>query len=360
MRRRHSTGHRVGEWRPNPSRTRRCHQDPDHEHFGGRRERHQCHPNEGGRRSHDYRQPRTPAGAQHAATEQRSQVNGVGAAANAANGLRVQSELPAESRNEEAEPVTGESESNRHRSATCDSERYGRATTKSYRHNTFDGNITEVDTVPVAGRARRQAGSRVSELAAYSVSVKPAPEPLAVIQRLVNTRNSLNGYDLLEDLPTARAWLAVVQPRVLSGQANSRRQLTESDLDRLRELREALRSLLLAHASGQTPGADIVARLRSLGANSHLRVDFDPLGTPVLTIRNDHDVVGSQVDAAFAALVAVQPDQLRRLKACVNPACGWVFYDTSRSRSGTWCVMEVCGARHKMAQYRHRAKRPSG
>jgi predicted RNA-binding Zn ribbon-like protein len=194
-------------------------------------------------------------------------------------------------------------------------------------------------------------------LAAYSLSVKPAPEPLAVIQRLVNTRNSLSGYDLLEDRPTAQAWLAVVQPRDHAGQADSRRQLHDADLDRLRELREALRSLLLAHANGQGPGTDVVARLRSLGADSPLRVDFDPLGTPVLAIRDDHDLVEGQFDAVFAALVSAQPDQLRRLKACVNPACGWAFYDTSRSRSGTWCVMEVCGARHKMAQYRHRTKR---
>jgi predicted RNA-binding Zn ribbon-like protein len=209
----------------------------------------------------------------------------------------------------------------------------------------------------MAGRSSRLSESQISDLVVHSVSVKPAPEPLAVIQRLVNTRNSLNDYDLLENLPTAQAWLAVAQPRGVSGPSNSGRQLNDSDLDRLRDLREALRALLLAHASGHPPADDVVARLRSLGADSPLRVDFDPHGTPVLTTRNDHDLVDGQFDAVFAAVVAVQPDQLRRLKACVNPACGWAFYDTSRSRSGTWCVMEVCGARHKMAQYRHRARR---
>jgi hypothetical protein len=209
----------------------------------------------------------------------------------------------------------------------------------------------------MAGRSSRLSESQISDLVVHSVSVKPAPEPLAVIQRLVNTRNSLNGYDLLENLPTAKAWLAVAQPRGVWAPSDSGRQLNDSDLDRLRELREALRALLLAHASGHAPADDVVERLRSLGADSPLRVDFDPLGTPVLTTRNDHDLVDGHVDAVFAAVVAVQPDQLRRLKACVNPACGWAFYDTSRSRSGTWCVMEVCGARHKMAQYRHRAKR---
>jgi predicted RNA-binding Zn ribbon-like protein len=115
------------------------------------------------------------------------------------------------------------------------------------------------------------------------------------------------------------------------------------------ELRPTLRQ------DNATPADGVVERLRSLGTDPHLSVDFNPLGTPVLRARSDDDAVRGQVDAAFAALVAVQPDQLRRLKACLNPACGWAFYDTSRSRSGTWCVMEVCGARHKMSQYRRRA-----
>jgi len=190
---------------------------------------------------------------------------------------------------------------------------------------------------------------QVPDLVRFAVSVKPAPPPLDVIQRLVNTRNSLNDYDLLEDLPAARAWLAVAHP-------GSRQRLLESDLDRLRELRETLRALLLAHARAEVPAPDVLARLRSFGTASRLSVDFDAQGTPQLSTVNTDDVVESNADAAFAAMASVQPEQLRRLKACINPACGWAFYDTSRSRNGTWCVMEVCGARHKMARYRHRSR----
>jgi predicted RNA-binding Zn ribbon-like protein len=205
------------------------------------------------------------------------------------------------------------------------------------------------------GTPGRQRRTRVADLVLRSVSLKPAPAPLDVVQRLVNTRNSLDNYDLLEDLPTAKAWLTMVQPKDPERQSISRRKLNSSDLDHLRGVREALRALLLAHARGQAPADDVVERLRSLGTDPHLSVDFDPLGTPVLTTRSHGDAIADHVNAAFAALVAVQPDQLRRLKACLNPACGWAFYDTSRSRSGTWCVMEVCGARHKMSQYRRRA-----
>jgi predicted RNA-binding Zn ribbon-like protein len=43
-----------------------------------------------------------------------------------------------------------------------------------------------------------------------------------------------------------------------------------------------------------------------------------------------------------------------RLKACRNEGCRWAFYDASKNRSGKWCNMDVCGARHKMRVYRER------
>lgn len=43
-----------------------------------------------------------------------------------------------------------------------------------------------------------------------------------------------------------------------------------------------------------------------------------------------------------------------RLKACRNEDCLWIFYDAPKNRSGRWCNMDVCGARHKMRAYRQR------
>ncbi|WP_343226432.1 CGNR zinc finger domain-containing protein, partial [Paenarthrobacter nicotinovorans] len=44
----------------------------------------------------------------------------------------------------------------------------------------------------------------------------------------------------------------------------------------------------------------------------------------------------------------------QRLRTCASEACRWVFYDSSRSRTRTWCDMNTCGARSKMRQYRDR------
>ncbi|MER7367820.1 CGNR zinc finger domain-containing protein [Nonomuraea wenchangensis] len=36
----------------------------------------------------------------------------------------------------------------------------------------------------------------------------------------------------------------------------------------------------------------------------------------------------------------------------VNDRCQWAFYDHSRSRTGRWCSMRVCGHRVEQARWR--------
>jgi predicted RNA-binding Zn ribbon-like protein len=43
-----------------------------------------------------------------------------------------------------------------------------------------------------------------------------------------------------------------------------------------------------------------------------------------------------------------------RLKVCGAEDCRWAYYDHSRSRTGRWCSMEVCGNRVKTRRYRRR------
>ena len=65
----------------------------------------------------------------------------------------------------------------------------------------------------------------------------------------------------------------------------------------------------------------------------------------------------SGADAAMAlvlvaAFEAMLDGSWPRLKACRN--CGWVFFDTSKNRSGSWCSMQICGNRTKTRAYRRR------
>lgn len=47
-----------------------------------------------------------------------------------------------------------------------------------------------------------------------------------------------------------------------------------------------------------------------------------------------------------------------RLRVCSSPACGLLFYDTSRTRRRRWCSMSRCGNRSKVAAFSRRHSAP--
>ena len=197
----------------------------------------------------------------------------------------------------------------------------------------------------------RSTASAVEDLVDKALSLKPAPAPLHDVQLLLNTRNLLDGYDLLSDSASARRCLALIAGRDGHG---APRDCDEATLSALLDVREAIRDLLLAHSTGQAPDRRTRERIRAAGASVSMSVDLDASGRPIVVPPRDSRGLQRITATAMAAIASADPDQLRRLKACVNPACGWVFFDTSRSRSGTWCAMNICGARHKMERYRSR------
>jgi predicted RNA-binding Zn ribbon-like protein len=189
----------------------------------------------------------------------------------------------------------------------------------------------------------------VDELVDKALSLKPAPAPLDRVQVLLNTRNLLDGYDLLSDDTTVGRTLALLAQR----RGDPAPPGYDHDaVTALIDVREAIRDLLLAHSSGVPPESAVVQRLRAAGSTVLLAVEFDDSGDPVMAPPGSSRGIERIAADAMAAVASADADQRRRLKACVNPGCGWVFFDTSRSRSGTWCAMNVCGARHKMERYR--------
>jgi len=178
-------------------------------------------------------------------------------------------------------------------------------------------------------------------------SSKPAPEPLALVQRFVN---SLDLDDQDEELTTAdalREWLAQ------RGLMSHEEPVSEGDLRRAIDVREGLRALLLAH-SGEPLDETAVERLERAASRAGVRLSFSG-GDPELV----PDAVG--VDGAIARLMAIVATSARegtweRLKACPRDSCKWAYYDRSKNRSGRWCTMEVCGNVEKARSYRQRQK----
>ena len=175
---------------------------------------------------------------------------------------------------------------------------------------------------------------------------KPAPEPLALVQDFVNTRNHLYGGDKLADAEAANAWLS--GPGLLEGEE----RVGEEGRRRLVDFREELRGLLLVHNGGSKADVGI---LNELVASATLGVRFGPEGHPSLGPVARDGPADQVLGRLLAVMVGAEAGRTwGRLKACRNEECRWIFYDASKNHSGKWCNMDVCGARHKMRTYRQR------
>ncbi|WP_371662019.1 CGNR zinc finger domain-containing protein [Streptomyces sp. NBC_00280] len=161
-----------------------------------------------------------------------------------------------------------------------------------------------------------------------------APGGLALVEALVNTRDLESGRDAL-DTAEGRAPLGIAE-------------IGARELAAVKELRESLRAVCLAHAGH--PPHDVVTPLGRLLSRAPLLVTVDERdGTARLTAAEEGPLL-SRVAAAVAE--ALTDGTWLRLKACELPECHWAYYDRSPAGRRRWCSMSVCGARAKMRRYR--------
>jgi predicted RNA-binding Zn ribbon-like protein len=164
-----------------------------------------------------------------------------------------------------------------------------------------------------------------------------APQPLRLVQRLVNT----------VDFERDRDWLADLL-------AEEGVQASPAELERAREVREAIRELLYANNRQPTEG-DPYGVLRSAADRAGFTLDLEvPALAPSAT--GVDGLLGRVLAVAYGAMV---DGTWTRLKACRNHGCRWAFYDRSRNRSASWCSMQLCGNRTKTRAYRRRRAEPA-
>jgi len=129
-----------------------------------------------------------------------------------------------------------------------------------------------------------------------------------------------------------------------------------SDLDAALAVREGLRALLARNNDAETPGdVEAIARLDAVAADLPLRVSA--LGAP--RPRLVPVTAGSPAEALADLLGRVaalghDTGEWARLKVCRDPQCREAFVDTTRSRTRTWCSMELCGTRAKQRAFAER------
>ena len=169
----------------------------------------------------------------------------------------------------------------------------------------------------------------------------PAPLDLRVIEEFCNTAVLLGGTDELGSLARARTWLRKGGWKRVGGQP---------ELQAMRDERESIRAFLVDRSD-----AEARRQLNELIERYPPSPHVDAEGN--LAFVRDSRPLCVTGAAISALLLHGLSSTGRRLKACAAPECRFVFYDHSRSRTGTWCDMNVCGARHKMREYRQRAGR---
>jgi predicted RNA-binding Zn ribbon-like protein len=175
---------------------------------------------------------------------------------------------------------------------------------------------------------------------------KKAPGQLDLVRQFVNSVDFDSGEEEFHSAESLRAWLA---ERELMSASDP---VTEGDLRRAIDVREGLRTMLIANNGGELDEA-AVERLDRAASRAGLRVYAVAGEGPCLA----PDATG--VDGALAQLLAISARSAAdgtwaRFKACPREVCQWAFYDRSKNRSGKWCDMESCGNVEKARAFRAR------
>lgn len=170
-------------------------------------------------------------------------------------------------------------------------------------------------------------------------------EEVELLIDFVNTRDVEADTDTISDSAQLGEWVA-------ERTGESLPELEEADVQRLHELRQALRGLMLANNGAELSEQD-VEPVREAAERSRFRLAFDAENGLELTPARA-DLSGFEATLLLAVEHLQCHDAWPRLKACTTDTCQWAFYDATRNRSRTWCSMDVCGNREKTKRYRER------
>src|SRR3954453_3321694 len=178
-----------------------------------------------------------------------------------------------------------------------------------------------------------------------------APGRLELLQRFINTHNHdfPPDWDRIGTAEKAQAWL---REKGLLGVDDT---VSDAGAEQLREFREALRALVIAHQH-ERPDAAAADVVRAAAASAGLRLAVDDTGRTALAPAR------ADVDGGLGRVLGILDEaQLTgdwsRMKGCRQ--CEYAFFDRSKNRSATWCAMSICGNRTKNRAY-YRRRRDAG
>lgn len=181
-------------------------------------------------------------------------------------------------------------------------------------------------------------------------ALEPAPGELALVQAFLNTEDRLCKVDELTSPKALREWL--VHRQLLSSEVT----VESADLERARELRESLRTLVLAGTDRKVP-ANVLARLNQMATSTPVHAVFAPRGADVRLTGARDSVAGALGSIVAAVTISQIREDWGRFKICRSPDCSRAYYDRSRNRSAIWCSTQYCGNRFNAKRTRRRSLR---
>ncbi|WP_147917472.1 CGNR zinc finger domain-containing protein [Ruania zhangjianzhongii] len=153
--------------------------------------------------------------------------------------------------------------------------------------------------------------------------------------------------DAVERIPTPERlvdWLTVSGLAVASG--------TSAQLDRARELREAIHAAATAAARQEPLPPPAVQSINDFSGQGRAAAILTPEGERHWRLRAASGLEDALGVIAADAISIIAGERDGRLALCASPTCRAAFFDTSQSRTRRWCDMNTCGNRQKKARFK--------
>lgn len=167
------------------------------------------------------------------------------------------------------------------------------------------------------------------------------PPAARFLRDLVNTYEPQVDHESLGSVRDLQDWIRSQES------LSAIRSLRSADLERVRTVREGLRSLLLGNAGHATDDL-AVEKLNMIMKHAPITVRLDEDGGYQLDAAGMTPIDDLLVRVIEAILRSREEGSWHRLKVCDRATCRWAYYDTSRNQSRRWCSMAGCGNYIKM------------
>lgn len=163
----------------------------------------------------------------------------------------------------------------------------------------------------------------------------------------------LNTYDDLVSWSRHAGISSQQECRKLYEMAERSNAAAEMVLNQALKLRETIYRLFAAGIANQNPRKEDLAifnnNLSRSMQDSQITLTKEGYTWDISGNRSRLDWVLNPIISSAAEILV--SNERKRVKACADSACGWLFIDVSRNQSRRWCDMKDCGNRAKATRF---------